>query len=661
MQGAEVLTKFTADSKDFDKKTAGVNKTLGAVAKGIKKAFEVSTVAIGATATAIGVLVKKSTDAYAEFEQLEGGLKSLFGDGSAEMNKILGQSEEAYKNLTMSQNEYLTAFQGAYPLVNAGLGKNADSIEYTNKMLQISSDLFNTYGGSVEQYQNAINWALKGSFVYLDNLNLGIKGTQEGFIEAANSSGVLGRKIKDVKELTSNEIIDVIQHYAKAYGVWGKTGAEASETISGSLNMTKATWNNLIAGFSKDGADMNKLIDNFVKSAMTFGKNLLPVIETALNSIAAALPTITDKVGEILPGLIQKLAPILITSAVNLINALIPKIPSLIKSLLPPIIDGFILIVKNIFGMVPTWLEAIVIPIMAFIGTFSMIMKIISIVKGITSAISVLNAVMLANPIVLIIAAIVALIAIFVVLWKKCDWFRNFWIGLWNGIVEIVVGAWEWIKGLFTGVIDFISNNWQALLLFLVNPFAGAFKLLYDNCEGFKNFVNGFVNAVVNFFKSIPGKLVSFAQGIVNVFTSIPGKMMNVGKNIAQGLWNGISGLKDWVINKVKNMGKSILNAIKNVLGVHSPSTEFAWVAKMTVVGYTEELDKMTKTVQGQIAETFSVSPQLANSSSLHYSPNVVVNTINNISQDPLGRMVNDIKTFSGGAKNDYNYGMGVS
>jgi phage-related protein len=308
-----------------------------------------------------------------------------------------------------------------------------------------------------------------------------------------------------------------------------------------------------------------------------------------------------------------------------------------------------------------TWLEAIIIPLVAFIGTFSMIMKIISIVKGITTAISVLNAVMLANPIVLIIAAIVALIAIFVVLWKKCDWFRNFWIGLWNGIVEIVVGAWEWIKGLFTGIIDFISNNWQALLLFLVNPFAGAFKLLYDNCEGFRNFVNGFVNAVVGFFKSIPGKLVSFAQGIVNVFTSIPGKMMNVGKNIAQGLWNGISGLKDWVINKVKNMGKSILNAIKNVLGIHSPSTEFAMIGKFSVLGYTEELDKMTKTVQGQIAETFSVSPQLANSSSLHYSPNVVVNTVNNISQDPLGRMVNDIKTFSGGAKNDYNYGMGVS
>jgi phage-related protein len=300
---------------------------------------------------------------------------------------------------------------------------------------------------------------------------------------------------------------------------------------------------------------------------------------------------------------------------------------------------------------------AIAVPLLTFINIIAGFL----IIKKITTAFAMLNAVMMANPIVLIIAAIVALVAGFMYLWNNCEGFRKFWIGLWNGIVGIVVGAWEWIKGLFTGVIDFVSNNWQALLLFLVNPFAGAFKLLYDNCEGFRNFVNGFVNAVVNFFKSIPGKLVSFAQGIVNVFTSIPGKMMNVGKNIAQGLWNGISGLKDWVINKVKNFGKSILNSIKNVLGIHSPSTEFAMIGKFSVLGYTEELDKMTKTVQGQIAETFSVSPQLANSSALHYSPSVNTTVNVNQTQDPLGRMVNDIKTFSGGAKNDYNYGMGVS
>ena len=321
-QTAEVLTKFTGDTKDLDKKTASADKTIKGVAKGLEKAFKVATVAVGATATAIGALVKKSVDAYADFEQLEGGLVSLFGEGSAEMQNILAKSEEAYKNLTMSQNDYLTAFQSAYPLVNAGLSENADSVEYTNKMLQISSDLFNTYGGSVEYYQNAINWALKGSFVYLDNLNLGIKGTQEGFIEAANASGVLGRQIESVNELTSDEIIDVIAHYADAYGVLGRTADEAGGTILGSINMMKASWSNFIAGLSKDGADLDGLIKNVVDSAVNVGNNLLPVITRALESIVKALPTIVQSLAKTLPGTLKTIIPALIQSAIDILNAI---------------------------------------------------------------------------------------------------------------------------------------------------------------------------------------------------------------------------------------------------------------------------------------------------------------------------------------------------
>ena len=212
---SEVLVKFIGDTKDLDSKTKTASSTLKGFASGVGKAFAVGTAAIGVMAGAVVDLTKKSVEGYAEFEQLEGGLESLFGKGSKEMQQIMGDSEQAYKNLTMSQNQYLTSFESAYPIVNAGLSENADSIEYTNKMLQLSSDLFNTYGGSTEYYQNAINWALKGSFVYLDNLNLGIKGTQEGFLEAANNSGILGREIKNVSELSSDEIIDVIQHYAE--------------------------------------------------------------------------------------------------------------------------------------------------------------------------------------------------------------------------------------------------------------------------------------------------------------------------------------------------------------------------------------------------------------------------------------------------------------
>lgn len=571
MDGANVLTRFTADTKDLDKKAGEAKNTLSKIGKGVASAFKVATVAATATTAAIGVLVKKSVDAYAEFEQLEGGLVSLFGEGSKEMQQILNLSEEAYKNLTMSQNEYLNSFEKAYPLVNAGLSENADSIEYTNKMLQISSDLFNTYGGSVEQYQNAINWALKGSFVYLDNLNLGIKGTQEGFIEAANASGVLNRNIQSVNELTSDEIIDVIEHYADAYGVLGKTAEEASGTIIGSLNMTKASWNNLLAGFSKDGADINKLIDELITSASAFGTNMLPVIQRALEGIMSALPGIIQKIGDMLPDLLSTLLPILTNVLITLIKTFINILPTTLPILMDAVVD----VVKGLAAILPDIINALLAGLILIIQTLAEM-----------------------TP----------------------------------EILPIIVDA-------ILGIIPILIDN----LPLFVNA---GFKL-----------IGGLLAGIINSIPSLLGRIGQIVVSMINAFKKI--NLKDIGKNLLTGLWNGIKSMKDWVINKVKELGKSILKGLKGVLGIHSPSTEFAMVGKFSVLGYTEQLDKMQKDVQGQIAETFQVSPQLANSSSLHYSPNV--NVINNvdITQDPLGQMVNNIKTFAGGAKNDYNYGAG--
>lgn len=603
----EVLVKFVGNTKDLDDKTKSVNKSLSAVANGVKKAFQVSAVAIGATATAIGVLVKQSVDAYAEFEQLEGGLESLFGKGSENMNRVLAKSEEAWQKLTMSQNDYLTAFQEAYPLVNSGLSENADSIEYTNKMLQISSDLFNTYGGSTEYYQNAINWALKGSFMYLDNLKIGIKGTQEGFIEAANASGVLEREIQKVSDLTTDEIIDVIQHYADAYGAWGKTSEEASKTIQGSLNMTKASWNNLVAGFSKDGADMNKLIDNFINSAMKVGENLLPVIERALTSIATYLPSLLSKIGQILPGLLKNILPGLITGVIDLINALIPQIGPILTAILPSLLEGVVSLLNELAKALPS-----LIPVL---------------MDGLVQGVKQLSAVL---P---------------------------------DIIQALIIGT--------VLIIQALAEELPTLMPVIVDAILQIIPILIENLPLFLGvggqLIMGILQGLINSIPKLLGRIPQFVNSIIKAFKDYFGirspstVFANIGQYIVQGLWNGISGLKDWVISKVKGFGKSILNSIKNVLGIHSPSTEFAMVGKFSVLGYTEALDSMTKDVQGQIAETFGISPQLTNSSSLHYSPNVNVTTINNISQDPLGRMVNDIKTFSGGAKNDYNYGTGVS
>ena len=565
--GGNVIYHFKGDSKDLDKTTAKV-------ASGVKSAFKVATTAIIGATTAVSALVTTSVKAYAEFEQLEGGLISLFGDGSEEMNRIIKSSEQAYKDLTMSQNEYLNSFETAYPLVNNGLAQNKDAIEYTNKVLQLSSDLFNTYGQSTEYYQNAINWALKGTYSYLDNLNLGIKGTQEGFVEAANASGILGRNIKDVSELTNDEIIDVITHYAEEYGVLGKTAEEAGTTILGSLNMTKSAWNNLVMGFSKDGADLNTLVDQFIESASKFLENLLPVIENALGSIVDVLPSLIDKLVSMLPGLLERILPVLINSAIGLLNGLVSSLPKII----PILMDGIVQAIKGLSKILPTLIESIL-----------------------------------------------------------------------QGAILI---------------IESLSEELPTLLPLIVDAILEIIPLLIDNIplllEVGSKLILGLLQGIINSVPKILARIPQIIKSILDAFSKIRDKMPEIGWNMIKGLGESIENAKSWVINKVKNLAKGILNGMKSVLGIHSPSTEFALLGKFSVLGYTESLEDMKSEVQDTIDSMFNMQPYISGAMSSTYSPNVQVNVQNNMELDPLGQVVNRVKTFSGGAKNDYNWGAGL-
>ena len=304
-----------------------------------------------------------------------------------------------------------------------------------------------------------------------------------------------------------------------------------------------------------------------------------------------------------------------------------------IKDLIPKITELFNWLTKN-----KDIIIAIAIPILTFLN----IMAGFIIIQKIIGLISAFNAVLMANPIVAIIALIVALVAGFIYLWNNCDTFRNFFIVLWDNIKEAVSSAIEFIKNCFNAIVEFVKNVATVLYNIFIKPYVDFYTALF-------NIMGKVIEAVKDIIKKIK-----------NFFGELPNNLKNVGKNMIEGLINGIKNMKDKAVNAVKDVGKNLLNGIKNVLGIHSPSKEFAMVGKFSVLGYTEALDDMKDQVDAQIADTFGISPQLANSSALHYSPNVVVNNEVNVSQDPLGQMVSNIKSYSGGAKNDYNFGMGV-
>jgi phage-related protein len=560
------------------------------------------------------------------------------------MNRILKDSEEAYKTLTMSQNDYLTNFQSSYPLVNAGLSENADGIEYTNKMLQLSSDLFNTYGGSIDYYQNAINWALKGSFVYLDNLNLGIKGTQEGFIEAANNSGILGRNIQDVSELTTDEIIDVIQHYAEAYGVWGKTAQEAGSTILGSLNMVKATWSNFITGLSKDGADIDKLIDQLVNSVMTFVGNIVPVIMRALDGIAKALPKLAEQLGEILPGLIDSLLPPLIKALTTLINAVIKVIPGLIRTAIPLLMEALLSIIEALVEALPdiisALIEGIVVIIQALADSLPTLMPLLvqAIIDGFIAILDNIDIIIDAG-IQLLIGLIQGLIQALPILIEK--------------LPEIIIA-------LSNAILDNLPKILELGITILVAIAQGLVEAIPKLIEKIPEIMSKLWDAIVSYYSRLFELGKELLGKIINGISSAIGGIFNVGKDLVMGLWNGIVNVKDWIIGKIKGFGNSVLKAIKGIFGVHSPSTEFEWIGKMNMVGLEQGMESMKDKVQSTIDSAFNLQPNINGNMSSTYSPQMNVIVQNNMELDPLGQVVNQIKTFSGGAKNDYNWGAGL-
>ena len=226
----------------------------------------------------------------------------------------------------------------------------------------------------------------------------------------------------------------------------------------------------------------------------------------------------------------------------------------------------------------------------------------------------VLNAVMNANPIGLIILGITALVMAVMAMVKHWEEFSAFFIKMWEGI-----------KNAFTAVVDWIKENWQALLLFIVNPLAGVFKYCYDHFEGFRAKVDGVfakvkgaINGFVENLKALPGKIWSAITGAiakvgewgtqmaqkaktsmqnlitpaVNKLKELPGKVVSIGKDLVSGLWNGVKDKLTWLKNKLSSFATSVLDSIKDFFGVHSPSTETEWLGKMLDEGMAVGVEK---------------------------------------------------------------------
>lgn len=593
--GGNVIYKFLADTSNLDNATKSVNNGM----KGITKSVFLANVATKAFSAGLNLIKNNTGEAVSRLDTLNNfpRVMSNLGIGADEAQKSIKKMSDKLMGLP-------TTLDAGAMAVQRFTSKNGDIKKSTDIFLALNNAIL-AGGASTEIQANA-----------LEQISQAYAKGKPDMMEWRALMTAMPAQLKQVAQAMGYVDAAMLGEAVRADG--GE--AEFSRMIDTMLRMNTEG----VKGFksleeqAKNSTDGMKTNLMNAKNAVVRGvASMMTAVNKGLKK--AGLGNIGElllQAGRKIEQLLNQLAPYITKFIVSLKNMYdwMTKHKTLVKTLAIIIISlvgafKLLTIIASLGTIIAGFMTTIA-PLLAFFRFL------IGVVQGLIVVLKALWVVIMANPIVLIIAAIVALVAIFVVLWNKCEWFRNFWIGLWEKIKTAFVVVWTVIKTVFLTVVNYFRNQVKAF--------------------------------------------VSVATAIYNAFKSLPNKLLNIGKNIALGLWNGIQGMKNWVINKVKSLGKSILNGLKNALGIHSPSTEFAMIGKFSVLGYTEALDKMQGDIQDKVKETFGISPQLTGAMNNHFSPNVMVNNDINVSTDPLGQTVKKIKTFSGGAKNDYNYGMGV-
>lgn len=230
-----------------------------------------------------------------------------------------------------------------------------------------------------------------------------------------------------------------------------------------------------------------------------------------------------------------------------------------------------------------------------------------------------------------------------------------------QGTVAVIQALIEALPQL----IEMIAEMLPDMLPTIIEAILSIIPMLIDNLPLFIDaglkLISGLIDGILN---SIPALLKAAWEACWSLLKAIYemleiDKFIEIGGNLIKGLWEGIKNISQWVIDKIKGLAGGILKAVKGIFGIHSPSKEFAVIGEYNMLGLEKGMEDMQPEIQRDIDGMFDLSPSMTGSMSNVLSPNIQV--VNNIemNQDPLGQMVNTMKTFSGGSKNDYNYGMG--
>lgn len=567
---------------------------VGNVLAGVGKA---TAVGLGAAAAAFGGLSIKALQLGGDLEQNLGGAEAVFGRFA---EKAIGASETAFETAGLSASDYLATINKMGALMMGSGIEQEQALNLSAEAMQRAADVASIMGIDTTAAMESIAGAAKGNFTMMDNLGVAMNATT---IEAyALSKGIeTSYSEMDNAQKVGLAMEMFLEKTAYAAGNYTKE----NETLAGSLSTARAALSNFLAG----AGDIESVISSATNLAGVVAKNLaeiiprlateLPKVFTALEPMLpplfdTLLPAIFEGAAKLIAGLAQGIIdnlPMILGAAQNITLSILEGIGD-VAPILEPITNALSFLVENLESV-----TAVIVPLTAAFAAYQAAIGISSLITGVTTALqgmtvaqyaatvaqNALNLALTLNPIGLVVAAIAALVAGIVYLWNTNDGFRNAFTSAWEGIVSFFT---ETVPAAFNTVIDFITGNWQGLLLLIVNPFAGAFKLLYDNFDGFKTFVDTFIADVKIFFVNGWNDIVDFVtetipkmiDDIVKWFDELPykigyaigfalGTIINWCADLIKIVQTEVPKIIDAVINFFEELPGKIYNAIISAVG----------------------------------------------------------------------------------------------
>ena len=625
-EAADDMGEEVEDAGDSAEKSENKFSKLGGVLKTVGAAMGAVAVAAGAAAVKLG---KEVIAAYADYEQLVGGVDTLFKDSSQQLQTY---AANAYKTAGLSANEYMETVTGFSASLIQSLGGDTEkAVKYADMAITDMSDNANKMGTDMSSIQNAYQGFAKQNYTMLDNLKLGYGGTKQEMERLLADA----EKISGVKYDISSyaDVVEAIHVMQESMDIAGTTAKEAEATISGSMNALKSAVSNLIVGFGDANADMELLCGNMVDAFKTVVENITPVIE----NIIAALPTVLDAlltaVGELLPTLLE--------SVTELFSQVLSTILSLLPQLIPAAVQALMTIVNTLIENLPLLIDAavqLVTTLVAGIGNAlptlipAAVQTIVTIVQGLIDSLPmILDAALqlitglaqgLLDAIPVLIAALPEIInGIITFLLDSIPQIIETGIQLLTSLVaalpEIIMAIVEAIPkiidGIITAVLNAIPQIIQAGIDLLISLIQALPQIITTIVQAIPQIISGIVNALIGnidkiimagvqlfvaLIENLPTIIVEIVKavpqiiaGIVKAFGSLMYKIVEIGGNIVKGLWSGIQQLASWLWDKVSGWISSIWDGICDFFGIHSPSKEMAWVGEMLVKGLSGSIE----------------------------------------------------------------------